>query len=137
MVSISNISSNYLASVSDRLEEINNQLKDLPKVLDLQTLEKLQDGEYDITLEEYTDMNSYRTTMTAFYGSSSANKFNSALGGFLGYNNKQVNAKEFIQELQDRGVSSESALKIYSALKSYSTLNSLFGKQNSFVSAKI
>ena len=65
----------YPAGVSEKLDNINKQLKDLPKVLDKETLENFQKGEYDITLKEYTDMNTYRTTMTALYGNSSAKKF--------------------------------------------------------------
>ena len=50
----------YPAGVSEKLDNINKQLKDLPKVLDKETLENFQKGEYDITLKEYTDMNTYR-----------------------------------------------------------------------------
>ena len=79
MVSISNISSNYPETVSTRLESINEQLKDLPRVLDRETLDALRNGEYEVSLQEYTDMNTYRTTMTALYGNSSADRFNSSL----------------------------------------------------------
>ena len=95
----------YPAGVSEKLDNINKQLKDLPKVLDKETLENFQKGEYDITLKEYTDMNTYRTTMTALYGNSSANKFNSAINNYLGIkSDKTATAKEFIEKLEDKGV---------------------------------
>lgn len=128
----------YPAGVSEKLDSINKQLKDLPKVLDKKTLENFQNGEYDITLKEYTDMNTYRTTMTALYGNSSANKFNSAINNYLGIkNNNTTTAKEFIEKLEDKGVSKDSALKLYSALKSYTSMSLMLGATNSFVSAKI
>ena len=62
MSSIESVTTASSSAVSlDRLENINNQLKDLPAVLDKQTLQDLRDGRYDITLEEYTDLNTYRT----------------------------------------------------------------------------
>ena len=138
MVSISSVNSYSNASgISDKLDKINSQLKDLPEVLDYETLEKFQNDEFEITLEEYTDMNSYRVTMNALYGSSSANKLNSALNGFLGLDDdRKTSAKDFIQGLEDKGVDKMDALKLYNMLKSYSTLSSL-GQKNSFVSAKI
>ena len=124
----------YPAGVSEKLDNINKQLKDLPKVLDKETLENFQKGEYDITLKEYTDMNTYRTTMTALY----ANKFNSAINNYLGIkSDKTATAKEFIEKLEDKGVSKDSALKLYTALKSYTSMATMLGKTNSFVSAKI
>lgn len=128
----------YPVGVSEKLDNINKQLKDLPKVLDKETLENFQKGEYDITLKEYTDMNTYRTTMTALYGNSSANKFNSAINNYLGIkSDKTATAKEFIEKLEDKGVSKDSALKLYTALKSYTSMATMLGKTNSFVSAKI
>ena len=118
MAEINSISSNYLSGVSEKLQNINKQLKELPSVLNPDTLEKLQNGEYEVTLKEYTDMNTYRTMMTALYGNSSANRFNSALGRFLGLeNNRRVSAKEFMNALENKGVSQGSALKLYTAMK--------------------
>ena len=116
----------YPAGVSEKLDNINKQLKDLPKVLDKETLENFQKGEYDIT------------TMTALYGNSSANKFNSAINNYLGIkSDKTATAKEFIEKLEDKGVSKDSALKLYTALKSYTSMAAMLGKTSSFVSAKI
>ena len=139
MAEINSISSNYLSGVSEKLQNINKQLKELPSVLNPDTLEKLQNGEYEVTLKEYTDMNTYRTMMTALYGNSSANRFNSALGRFLGLeNNRRVSAKEFMNALENKGVSQGSALKLYTAMKTYSSMSYLIsGQRNSFVSAKI
>lgn len=139
MTSIESINTGfYPAGVSEKLDNINKQLKEFPTVLDKKTLENFQNGEYDITLREYTDMNTYRTTMTALYGNSSANKFNSAINNYLGIKNDEpATAKDFMEKLQEKGVSKESALKLYTALKSYTSMSSMLGKNNSFLSAKI
>lgn len=137
MVSISNISSNYPETVSTRLESINEQLKDLPRVLDRETLDALRNGEYEVSLQEYTDMNTYRTTMTALYGNSSADRFNSSLNNILGRNNNnRLSAEEFLNGMEERGVTRETALRLYTALRAYSVTSSVFGN-NSFVSARV
>lgn len=136
--SITNTNLYYSSAVSEKLDEINTQLKDLPAVLDTQTLEKLQNGEYDITLEEYSNMNTYRMMMSALYGNSSANGLSSAMNRYLGYsNNRNISARDFIQGLEERGVSRDSALKLYTALRSYTSMSTMLGQRNSFVSAKI
>lgn len=139
MAEINTVNANYLTGISDKLQEINNQLKDLPSVLTPEYIENFQNGEYDITLEEYTDMNTYRTTMSALYGNSSANGFNSTIGKFLGLSeSSKVSVKEFMENLQERGVSKNSALKLYSALKTYSSMSYLIsGQRSGFISAKI
>ena len=50
---------------------------------------------------------------------------------------KTATAKEFIEKLEDKGVSKDSALKLYTALKSYTSMAAMLGKTSSFVSAKI
>lgn len=137
MVSISQISSYGSSGITEKFDEINSKLKDFPAVLDKETLEKFQNGEYEITLEEYTDMNTYRTTMKALYGDSSSNNFNLALGGYLGMSGDKISAKDFIQGLEEKGVSKGSALKLYSALRTYTSLSTIWDKKNSFISAKI
>ena len=133
MTSIESINNGfYPAGVSEKLDNINKQLNDFPKVLDKKTLENFKNGEYDISLKEYTDMNTYRTTMTALYGNSSANKFNSSINNYLGIeSNKTTTAKEFIEKLEDKGVAKETALKLYTSM------SLMLGKTSSFVSAKI
>lgn len=138
MSSIEYIKPDYPVIVSDRLDNINKQLKDLPSVLDKETLQKLKDGEYDITLKEYTDMNTYKTTMNALYGNNSASKFPSILNSIMGNSkNEAVSAKKFVESMKEKGLSNTSAVKLYSALKTYSITSSLLGKNNSFISAKI
>lgn len=140
---IENVNNSYSAvensTVSNRLDKINQQLKDLPAVLDKETLNKLRNGEYEISLKEYTDMNTYRTTMQALYGNSSANKFPSILNKFVGnQEDKVVSAKNFIERMEEKGVSKGSAIKLYTALKTYSATSSLLSGINyNFVSAKI
>lgn len=140
---IENVNNSYSAvensTISNRLDKINQQLKDLPAVLDKETLNKLRNGEYEISLKEYTDMNTYRTTMQALYGNSSANKFPSILNKFLGnQEDKVVSAKNFIERMEEKGVSKGSAIKLYTALKTYSATSSLLSGINyNFVSAKI
>ena len=141
MSSIESVTTASSSAVSlDRLENINNQLKDLPAVLDKQTLQDLRDGRYDITLEEYTDLNTYRTVMNALYGNYSSNRLPSMLNSLLGNginNNNSVSAKDFISIMKERGLTSSSAIGLYTALRTYSITSSLIGKNNSFVSAKI
>lgn len=132
------IESFYSDSIQNRLDKINSDLKDLPTVLDPTTLQKLKDGEYEITLKEYHNMSSYRTTMSALYGNSSASKFPSMLNGLLGNEEAQINsAKDFLDKMQKKGIKKETALKLYTAMKSYSAMNTYLGLQNSYVSAII
>ena len=139
IISSSEISSYYKTDkISDKLNKIESALKDLPTVLDYDTLEKLRDGEYDITLEEYATMNSYRVQMKALYGNKSSNKLSGMLNRYLGVDsNESISAKDFISNLKDLGVETKDAVKIYGAMKSYSITSSLLGTKNSFVSAKI
>ena len=119
--------------VESKLEKIEEKLKDLPSVLDKDTLNKLKDGEYEITLKEYSDMNTYRTKMTLLYGNSSASKLPSALNNILGnWDDSDLTSKEFIEQLEDRGIDKESALKLYQAMKSYTLINTF---TKSYVSA--
>ena len=124
--------------ISDELKKIETTLKDLHTVLDIETLGKLKDGEYDITLEEYSTMNSYRVQMKALYGSNSSSKFPKMLNNYLGKNeNDKISAKDFISNLKDLGVETKDAVKIYGAMKSYSVSSSLLNNKNSFITAKI
>ena len=135
---ISSIESFYSESVKDKLDKINTELKELPSVLDPSTLQKLKDGEYGITLKEYHDMSTYRTTMSALYGNSSASKLPSMLNNlFVDEDEEITSAKDFIEKMEERGIDKKSALKLYSAMKSYSTMNSYLGFKNSYVSALI
>ena len=59
--------------VAEKLANLDKQMQGLPSVLDEETLNNLVEGEYDITLKEYTDLNTYRNTMGALYGANSAN----------------------------------------------------------------
>ena len=124
-----------------KLESFNNKLNNIPSVLDKQTINKFIDGEYEISLEDYTNLNSYKTSMQSFLGDSSNNLLGSNLNRLLGKteDNKNTNLtsiKEFLEEMQNRGLSKENAFKLYSSVKTYSLTNSIFEK-NSFVSAKI
>ena len=120
--SIRNFSSQ---DIENKLENIDEKLKDLPTILDKDTLAKLRDGEYEITLQEYTDMTTYRTKMNALYGNSSASRFPNALNNLLGNpSDEEVSAKDFMDKLKEQGVENKSALKIYNAIKSYNLINS-------------
>ena len=141
MSSIESVTASVSSSISlNGLDSINRQLANLPAILDRQTLYDLANGEYDITLEEYTDMNSYRAAMNSLYGNYSANRFPSMLNSILGkgnQNNNNVSAREFIDIMRKRGLSNGSAIGLYTALKTYSINSSLIGNNNSFISAKI
>lgn len=133
----SSIESFFSDSIRDKLDRINGELKDLPNVLDPETLKKLKDGEYEISLKEYNDFSSYRTTMSALYGNSSASKFPTMLNNLFGTEEKNINsAKDFMDKMQENGVKKETALKLYKAMKSYSIMNSYMQISNNYVSAK-
>lgn len=132
------VESFYSDSIQNKLDKIESDLKDLPALLDPTTLQKLKDGEYEITLEEYHNMSSYRTTMSALYGNSSASKFPSLLNNLFETEDVQISsAKEFLEKMEERGIKKESALKLYTAMKSYSAMSSYLGFKNSYISAII
>ena len=123
-------------SVQNKLDRINGELKDLPSILNPETITKLKDGEYKISLKEYHDLNSYRTTMSALYGNKSASKFQTVMNNLFETEDKAfTSAKEFINALEEKGIEKKSALKLYTAMKSYSAMNTYLN--NSFVSAVI
>lgn len=127
----------YPKSISDRLDKINEELKELPSVLDSSTLQKLKDGEYEITLEEYNSMSSYRTTMSALYGNSSASKFPSMLNNLFNSTTNINSAKDFLDRMEENGIEKKTALKLYNAMKSYSVMNAYLEFKNSYISANI
>ena len=142
MSAIENIQSSLTAGLlkagaGNKLEEVNRQLESLPQVLDKNTLQSLKDGEYDITLQEYTDLNTYRTNMGILYGNFSNNRFHSVLNTLLGNReNETVNARNFMSAMQDRGLTEKTAFQLYTAMKTYSITSTLIGG-NSFVSARV
>lgn len=138
MVTISNVASVMPESVYETLGNINQQIGNMPAVLDRTTLDALVNGEYDISLREYTDMNTYRTTMSVLYGNNSSSPLNSSLNTLLGNNNQNrtISVKDFIDRLGERGVSESDALRLYTAARAYS-LTSVLNLNNSFVSARV
>ena len=133
---VNSIEGFYSDSVKNKLDKIDTELKELPAILDPLTLQKLKDGEYEITLKEYHDMSSYRTTMSALYGNSSASKLPSMLNNLFVDKEKPItSAKEFIKKMQECGIKKEFAIKLYSAMKSYSVMNTYIGLNNSYISA--
>lgn len=130
------LSSVYNNGSADKLQAVQDKLNYLPTVLNKDTLTKLKNGEYDISLKEYTDMNTYNTMMTALYGNKSANKFQNTLN--LLTNSTEDNlasAKSFIDKMKENGMSNETALKTYSALQKYSLMSS-FGNY-SFIKTSV
>ena len=122
---------------TDNLKNIQNQLSDLPSVLDKQTITGLINGEYDISLKEYTSLNTYNTMMEALYGNNSANKFQNTLNFLTNSSETNLaNAKSFIEKMKENGMSNKAALTTYTALQKYSLMSSTFGNNN-FVSASI
>lgn len=130
----------YLPSIegnaSDRLQEIKERLQNLPSVLDPSTLQKLRNGEYDISLREYSSMNTYRNMMEHLYGDKSADTFQNYLDSiFDSDEDKVANAKNFIEKMKKNGMSNSKALKLYTAIKTYSLVSSY--KNYNFIKAKI
>ncbi len=130
----------FLSAGAEKLEAVNKKLEDLPAVLDKETLQDILNGEYDITLEEYTDMNSYRFAMDRLYGNYSSDRFPVMLNSLLGNganNKKAVTAAEFLDSMQKRGLDNGSALKMYTALKTYSITSTLINGNKSYLEARI
>ena len=126
----------FTQKTSDTSERIKTQMETLPSVLDESTLQKLKDGEYDITLKEYTNISTYRAKMNALYGNNSADSFQQNINRFLNNDNDKLsNAKSFIEKMKENGISNTSAVKLYSAIRSYSLISDI--KNYSYVSAKI
>jgi len=119
---------------SSKLQKIQSQLKNLPSVLDKDSINKLRSGKYEISLKEYTNMNTYNTMMTALYGNKSANTFQNTLNTLTNSGEDTLaTAKSFIDSMKANGMSNETAVKTYAALQKYSILSSL-GNYN-FVNA--
>ena len=125
---------------TERFTNLNSQLQ-LPSVLDETTLNKVVDGEYGITLEDYTDLNTYNSNMRLIYANNSGNPLYSNLNTVMRNgtnNNSSVSARDFIDNMRDQGLSDVSAFRLYTALKTYSVNNILLGSgSNSFISARI
>ena len=146
MYDVSNLSSilqNSLLSIpygldnerNSQWQKIQENLSTLPSVLDKDTLTKLKNGGYDITLKQYTNMNSYNTMMNALYGNNSANTFQNTLNKLTNSAEDELaNAKKFVDAMKENGMSNQTAVKTYSALKKYSLMSS-FGNYN-FIKAK-
>ena len=121
---------------NDKLQAFQAQLRNMPSVLDETTLTRLKNGEFEITLEEYTNMNTYNTKMTALYGNNSANRFQNMLNLLTNSKNEGfTTAKAFLDKMKENGMSNKTAVRTYAALQKYSLMSS-FGNYN-FVNAKI
>lgn len=135
---ISRLKTQSSETATEKLQRIQRQIKNIPSVLDYDTLSKLRNGEYEISLKEYTSMNNYNTTMSALYGDKSANPFQQYIDKILNTNSNNdssiSNAKTFVDKMRENGLSNSSAVKLYSALKSYSLISSF--KNYNFVNAK-
>ena len=119
-----------------RLAAVQSQLESFSSVLDKDTLTKLRNGEYEITLKEYTNMNTYNTMMTALYGNDSANKYQNNLNALTGSAEEGfATAKSFVEKMKENGMSNRMAVKTYHALQRYSLMSS-FGNYN-FINAKV
>ena len=121
---------------NNKLQVIQKQLENMPSILNEDTLTKLKNGEYDISLKQYTGMNTYNTMMNALYGNNSANPFKNTLNNILGLEDDNLaNAKAFIDKMIENGLSNSASIKLYYAIKSYSVLSSF--NNYSFVKATV
>lgn len=109
----------------NQLQQIQEQLDNIPSLLNKDTLTKLNNGEYGISLREYTELNSYNTMMTALYGNNSANKFQNTLNILTNSaENELANAKTFVAAMQKNGMSAKAAVHTLASLQKYSFLSS-------------
>ena len=84
-------------TASQRFERIQTQMDKLPSILNKDILTKLKNGDYEISLKEYSDFNSYRTKLDALFGNNSANKFQNYLNKTVGQSDDfTANEKDFI-----------------------------------------
>jgi len=121
---------------TDNLQNIQERLAKLPSILDKQTITGLVNGEFDISLKEYTSLNTYNTMMEALYGNNSASKFQNTMNILANSSETNLaNAKSFIEKMKENGMSNQSAVRTYAALQKYSLMSSSFTNYN-FVSAK-
>ena len=127
---------------NENFQKLSEKINRIPTVLDKETLNKLQEGEYGITLEKYTSLNNYKVAMSSWLGDSSNNQLVASLNTLLSKKENNLDnqsfstVKDFLEKMQERGLSKEDALKLYSTAKSYSLTNS-FLQKNNFFSAKI
>ena len=122
---------------SDALTQIRNRLSYLPSVLDENSLTKLRNGDYDISLEEYTSMSTYNTMMSALYGNHSANPFQNTLNLLTASpEDSLANAKSFFDRMKSNGMSTKSAVRTYTALQKYSLMSNL-GNNYSYVKTSV
>ncbi len=125
------------SSQADKVQAIKQQLNSLPSILDESTLTRLKNGEYEITLREYTNMNTYNTMMTSLFGNNSASNFQNTLNILTNSPEGELaNAKSFVDKMTANGMSKSTAVRTYSALQKYSLMSSSFGNY-SFVNSKV
>jgi len=121
---------------NNKLQTVQEQLKNITSVLDKDTLTKLKNGDFEVSLKDYTNMNTYSTMMNALYGNNSANKFQNTLN--LLTNSAEDNlatAKTFVENMKANGMSNQTAVRTYAALQKYSLVSS-FNNYN-YVTAKV
>ena len=122
----------------DELQTIQNRLNMMPSILDEDSLTRIRNGEYEISLKEYTDMTTYNTMMSALYGNNSANPFQNTLNLLTGTaDDSLANAKSFIDKMKQNGMSNQSAIRTYSALQKYSLMSSLGNNNYSYVKTSV
>ena len=120
----------------NQLETIRKKLDNVPSVLDKDTLTRLNNGEYNLSLREYTKMTTYNTMMSALYGNNSANKFQNTLNILTNSaENELANAKTFVSLMQENGMSAKTAVQTFAALQKYSLMSS-YGNYN-YVNASV
>ena len=120
----------------NQLQQIQEQLDSIPSLLDKNTLKKLSNGEYGISLKKYTELNSYNTMMTMLYGDNSANKFQNTLNILTNSaENELATAKTFVKTMRENGMSPKTSVQTYVALQKYSILSS--NANYSFVNANV
>ena len=117
-----------------------NSKKNTSKTLNEEAIAILASGDYDVSLKEFTSFSTYLAQMTSMYGNKNTNKFQQTLNNILNHDkdNSIANAKSFIEKMKEKGVSSSSAVKLYSAMQSYSLVSALNNSNNnSYISATV
>ena len=108
--------------------------KSSAKTLNEEALSRLANGDYDISIKDYTNLSTYLSKMSALYGDSSASSFQQTINRVLNNGERSASgAKSFIDKMKKNGISNSSAMKLYAALQSYSIVSNM-GNYN-FVNA--
>ena len=121
----SNSSKTETSTETEEGKNIKGIMRNLPFVLNEKIQTEVQDGTYNITLKQFTDLTSYNNVMSSLYGNNSSDSFQNLLNKTLDtYEDNLANAKSFVDKLKSEGMTNKEAVNTYNALQKYSQMTS-------------